>query len=119
MEERFNMEKALEDMGFTMQDKERECLSVKGHVAIWYAVDPFLDELGRPVGCVIENTGERIYEGKMHATPDVLKRLLASLHILEPAGKNRQKQTVRQIRIVGSISKISDSFRLFYPATPT
>lgn len=82
MEERFNMEKALEDMGFTMQDKEQECLSVKGHVAIWYAVDTFLDELGRPVGCVIENKGERIYEGKIPENQDVLKRLLASLHIL-------------------------------------
>lgn len=82
MEERFNIEKALEKMGFTTQDKERECLSVKGDIAIWYAVDTWLDELGRPVGCVIENKGERIYEGKMPENQDALNRLLASIHVL-------------------------------------
>ncbi|OUO65529.1 hypothetical protein B5F71_19020 [Bacteroides sp. An269] len=82
MEERFNMEKSLEEMGYATQEKERECLSVKGSIAIWYAVDTFLDELGRPAGCVIENKGARVYEGKMPENQDALNRLLESLHIL-------------------------------------
>lgn len=82
MEDIFNMEKALEGMGYVTQEKERECLSTKGHIAIWYAVDNgYYDEWGHPAGCVIEDNGARIYEGKMPDSLDSLNRLLESIHI--------------------------------------
>ena len=77
----FNMQYALEKLGYVTQDKSQECLSTKGNIAIYYAVPALLDDSGRPVACHIERDGKVLYDGKMPSNIVGLMQLLQELQI--------------------------------------
>lgn len=84
--ETFNLEKELELLGYTTQDKSQDGLSTNGDIAIYYYVDNYLGDNGEPIGMIIErgiHLEQRLFEGKMPKEKKELIDILTTIGVLQ------------------------------------
>lgn len=81
----FNIEKELELLGYTTEEKSQDGLSTNGDIAIYYYVDNYTGDNGVPIGMVIErgiHLEQRLFEGKMPKEKKELIDILTNIGVL-------------------------------------
>lgn len=81
----FNIEKELEILGYTTEEKSQDGLSTNGDIAIYYYVDNYTGDNGEPIGMVIEkgmSLEHKLFEGRMPKDKKELIDILTNTGLL-------------------------------------
>lgn len=78
----YSPETELESIGFEIIEKAQEMLALKGNTAIYYYTCSHINDEGIPIGMVIKNSNDILYDGIMPKSKESLYNILTEVHII-------------------------------------